>query len=804
MATETATILVTDLVGSTDLRMRLGEDRAEAARRAHDRTLSEVAERSGGTVVKGLGDGLLVRFPGAAEAVGAAVAMQQGIESLGRREQLDLAIRVGLSAGDVTLEDGDCFGTPVIEAARLCDAADGGQILAAEVVTVLARGRGGHEVVDQGALTLKGLPDPVIVRQVVWTPARSVADLRAQAPYVGREVQRAQLLERFEAAAAGRGGLCLVTGEPGIGKSRLVAEVCADVTGQHGALVLWGGCHDGDVGAYAAFVEAFSDWVARRPTDEIAGILDAQAGVLARLVPAVRAVLADVVEPAVVSADEATVRLHRAVLEVMDRLAGDAPVALVLDDVHWADEATVGLLRAVARGAIDRRLLVIATYRDTDLDRRHPLAEALPLLRREVEPVRIALDGLPAAAVRELLERLAGHDVPDVFADLLATQSEGNPFFLREMLLHLVDEGALAYEDGTWVAADAIDTVIPEGVREVVGRRLSGLSPATDRLLGVGALFDVAFPLTVAAEVADLSEEEALDAVDEALEAQVVRPTDTFDHYAFVHALFRQTLIEELNPSRQVRLHRAVAESYEKLLAGDPAPAQAAVLARHWHLSAALPGADRGVASAMIVARDAIDRYAYREAFDALGVVLELLPDGDEREAEVRRERVVVGLHARVDRAHTVADAEVLGRLVDADRGADAAADAIAELVRETSLAGEIESGWALAAVARQWLDPARRDSTWAVIRFTELSESDFRDPDHPGIPLDTPRTGGAPVGHGRARPRRVRLAADLAVHPGGGARGGRSRWSGRSPAAHGDVGQRRLSSPRRGQRGLG
>src|SRR5215208_6931417 len=120
MATQTATILVSDLVGSTELRAALGEDRAEEVRRLHDRALIEVAERAGGIVVKGLGDGLLVQFAGAAEAVGVAVTMQQTIDTLGRRESLDLSIRVGVSSGDVTVEDGDCFGVPVVEASRLC------------------------------------------------------------------------------------------------------------------------------------------------------------------------------------------------------------------------------------------------------------------------------------------------------------------------------------------------------------------------------------------------------------------------------------------------------------------------------------------------------------------------------------------------------------------------------------------------------------------------------------------------------------------------------------------------------------
>ena len=166
MATHTATIVVSDLVGSTALRIDAGEERAERLRRSHDRALADAARANGGTVVKGLGDGLLVMFAGAAEALAAAVAMQRAIDVLGRHEAVSLLIRVGISAGDVTLEDGDCFGAPVVEASRLCAAADGGQVLAAEVVRLLARGRGGHEMTAVGDLELKGLPEPVSTFEV--------------------------------------------------------------------------------------------------------------------------------------------------------------------------------------------------------------------------------------------------------------------------------------------------------------------------------------------------------------------------------------------------------------------------------------------------------------------------------------------------------------------------------------------------------------------------------------------------------------------------------------------------------------
>lgn len=735
MATQTATILVSDLVGSTELRAALGEERAEEVRRLHDRALVDAAERNGGTVVKGLGDGVLVRFAGAAEAVATGVAMQQAVEALARREGLELAIRVGLSAGDVTLEDGDCFGTPVVEASRLCAAAGDGEIHAADVVTVLARGRGGHAIEPVGELDLKGLPDPVPVHRILWEPVRRVADLRAPAPYVGREDERRVLRERFASAAEGRGGLVLISGEPGIGKTRLVTELCHEVSEDPDALVLVGGCHDGEVVAWAPFVEALTRWLGQAPAAEVRDVLGPDAPVLQRVVPGVASVLDDVGSPPELPPDEAEHRLHLAVARVLGRLAVRAPVVLVLDDLHWADAATVGLLRAVARHATDAALLVVGTYRDTDLDRRHPLAEALPVLRREVEPTRLSLDGLSTDAVHQLLVRLADHEVPEAFADLLTRQTAGNPFFLREMLLHLVEEGSLRFEDGAWVAAADLSTAIPEGIREVIGRRVSQLSEAAQALLAVAALFEVDFPLPVVADVAGLAEEAALDAVDEALAAQVVVATERFDHYAFTHALFRQTLAGEQNLSRQVRAHRAIAEALEKRIRGEPSPAEAATLVRHWHQSAAMPGADRGVPAALVVAADARARYANREAFDALTVALELLPDGDERISEVRWRRGEAGVHAGIAPDLVADDLRVAAEVCLRRSGSDAAVAMVGDLLRE--IFGFREHTWAIAAIARPWLAEGRRDITWARVRQAELEEAEYHDPDNPGLPLD-------------------------------------------------------------------
>src|ERR671925_665340 len=165
----TAIVLFTDLVGSTELRSRLGEDAAEALRAQHDALVTGAIDANRGTVVKNLGDGFMATFTGASDAVGAAVAIQQAIERHNRSGSTTLGVRIGISAGDVVLDKGDCFGTPVIEAARLCAAAQGGQILASELVRGLAHA-GEETLTAIGSLELKGLTKPLPAVQVDWEP----------------------------------------------------------------------------------------------------------------------------------------------------------------------------------------------------------------------------------------------------------------------------------------------------------------------------------------------------------------------------------------------------------------------------------------------------------------------------------------------------------------------------------------------------------------------------------------------------------------------------------------------------------
>ena len=645
---QTATILVTDLVGSTELRVRLGEEQADALRRVHDELLSAAVTGHGGTVVKGLGDGVLAMFPGAADAVAAAVLIQQEAHRHGLREPAhEVAIRVGLSAGDVTLEDDDCFGTPVIEASRLCAAADGGQVLAADLVEALARGRGDHEFRPVGDLELKGLPAPVRTVEVPWAPAGGGASqppfppllYDAQSvPFVGRPIEVEELTRLWKEAMAGDRRCALLAGEPGVGKTRLSGEI-ARRAHDDGAVVLLGRC-DEELGLpFQPFVEALAYFAAQgtpQPED-----LGRHPGELRRLYPELADLVPGLGEPTQAEADVERHRLFEATLSWLTTAAMSAGLILVLDDLHWAGKPTLLLLRHLLRAEEAGRILVIGTYRDTDLDRTHPLSELLADLRRSPGVERFPLSGFTSEEVEAFVAAAAGEDLDDAKRALAAAvhaETEGNAFFVGEVLRHLAESGAIVQRDGVWQAAvDLEDMAIPEGVREVIGRRVSRLPDEVNDVLRWASVIGRDVDFSVLADLVDADEDDVLEALDLATDARLIEETAA-GRYRFVHALVRSTLLEEVRTTRRVRMHLKIGDALERRRPDD-----ITALAHHFAEAATAGGLERALDYNARAGAQALDRAAFDEAAGFYRRALDLLED-TETEDPVLRIDLLIGL----------------------------------------------------------------------------------------------------------------------------------------------------------------
>ncbi|MGH9008921.1 MAG: AAA family ATPase, partial [Acidimicrobiia bacterium] len=343
-------VLFTDLVGSTDIMSRLGETAFDELRRAHFAVLAEAIERVGGEEIKNTGDGVMAVFGSVVDAIHGAVTMQHATERQARQAGAPLAIRVGLSVGEVTFEGEDVFGVPVVEAARLVAAAGPGQILTTAIARALAAGRAQAEFSNLDPLELKGLPQPVAACEVLWEPLPEptvpipVLLTGVGRIFVGRDAEVERLRQLWKEAVAGERRVGLVGGEPGIGKTRLAAELARQLH-HEGALVLAGRC-DEDLGVpYQPFVEALRHYMGHAPELR----LGRHGGELARLVPEVAAAVPGLPEPLRSDPETERYRLFDAVASWLEDVSSEAPVLLVLEDVQWAAKPTLLLLRHVLR-----------------------------------------------------------------------------------------------------------------------------------------------------------------------------------------------------------------------------------------------------------------------------------------------------------------------------------------------------------------------------------------------------------------------------------------------------------------------
>ena len=343
-------------------------------------------------------------------------------------------------------------------------------------------------------------------------------DRLAGGVFVGREREMDELRAALESALSGRGQLVLLVGEPGIGKTR-TAEELATYASLRKAQVLWGRCYEGDgAPAYWPWVQAIRAYAHEHEPGALRAELGSGAVHVAQIVSEVRERLPGLPEPPALGPDAARFQLFDGVSTFLRNASRTQPLVLVLDDLHWADKPSLMLLQFVARELRGARLLVIGTYRDVDIRRQHPLSQALGELAREQLAERIVLRGLGKRDVARFVEITTGLRPPTALVEAVYRETEGNPFFVNEVVSLLVSDGRLQRPER--VTSWSVE--IPQSVREVIGRRLDRLSPECNRVLTTAAVVGREFGLALLERVADLSEDRLLDVLEEALGARVV------------------------------------------------------------------------------------------------------------------------------------------------------------------------------------------------------------------------------------------------------------------------------------------
>jgi class 3 adenylate cyclase len=642
-------ILWADLVASTETVARLGAEPGEAWRKRFLAAMRDALAASSGREVQHTGDGLFAAFESASDAVACAIAMQQRVRAASGRIDAGAPAqaRVGLAAGEAIEDAEGVHGLVVVEASRLCGVAEPEQILASALIETLAGG--GAHFSPAGEFALKGLPVRVAARAVRWEAAGSaiplpprVAELSRE-PFVGREAERDALANAWRTARGGERRLMLIAGEPGIGKTRLAAELARDVHA-NGALVLFGTCDEDGGAPFQPWQQALGYFVGNLSEGELGAIVTGEVELAARVLPELHRRLPDLPRA---SAEAREVDRYQ-IFEAVDALVADAsnraPLLVLLDDLHWADKPTLVLLRHVLRSARPAALLVVATYRETDVARVHPLSEVLADLRREPRVGRVHLHGLDTAELGAFVESRAQEEPPAAFVRALHAETEGNPFFVQEVLRHLVDSGVLRRESGRWVSEQSIGELgIPEGVRDVVGQRLSRLSDRANEVLRAAAVLGREFELVVLEGLLAHSRDTLLDSLDEAVRARILGEVPgAAGRYQFAHALIRHTLYEELGAAPRMRLHWRAGEALERRHA-RALDAHASAIAQHFAEGVLAGDVLRAVDASLRAGRSAEAAAGHEQARVHFERALALLDQADGDDGE-RRYAALMGV----------------------------------------------------------------------------------------------------------------------------------------------------------------
>ncbi len=621
----TVTVLFTDVEGSTALASRLGDEATRRLLRPVEDTIRDQIDQHSGVDVKGIGDGVMGAFQSARRAVECAVAIQRELDRRPVRADTPVRVRIGINTGEVIHERADLFGNAVNAAKRIESVADPGGILISATTRALLGQTTDFILGERGPVDLKGFDEPWTLYEVEWRPRGAGLGTAPGelTPFIGREREYSRLVELVERAMAGTGGIAFIGGEAGIGKSRLTDEVCREARSR-GVLTLVGHCQEEGRQPYLPFVETLERAVEIVSPEALRVALGPSAPEVAKLMPDLRARYDDIPDPVPIPPDQERRHLLNSIRDFLGRAASVQAMLLVFEDVQWADESTLLLIRRLAQRVAETRLCVVLTFRDVELDVRHPLTDVVQDLVRQRHAEEILLTTLPRSEVAGLLERVAGSAPPDHVTALVYSETEGNPFFVEELYRHLVDSGKLFEDDGGWNASlELADDEVPRGVRLLVERRMQGLSDECRDALTHAALIGRVFGYDVVGAVADLDDDALLNGIEEAERASIVREVSRGREttYTFVHEQFRQTLLSLLSSPRRQRIHRKLGDVLEERY-GDEAPRHADELAHHFYAAGGTADPDKTEKYLVLAAEHALSALAYEDAvwyLDAAG-----------------------------------------------------------------------------------------------------------------------------------------------------------------------------------------
>jgi pilus assembly protein CpaF len=628
----TVTIMFTDVEGSTNMLSTLGFDESHEIMKAYEQIIDQKVGEHAGRRIKGLGDGSMVSFGSTRHGVECALDIQRTIAEYSKlNPERKMRIRIGINTGEVVEEAGDIFGAAVNVAARVAGKAKGGEILVSDVVRALVGPVAEINFEYRGHYRLKGFPDRWRLHEVTPGEAPSAAPvLSAGDGFVGRDQERLDIRMVLDRAATGSGGMLFITGAPGIGASRLAAEVAADAA-RKGWMVLSGRCSE-QVGApYAPFREVLSAAVASAGAKTLQDAVGTSGPLLANLVPALRQKVRGMAPPSELGADQLREQLFHSVFDFLVGCQGAKPLLILLDDLQWADEATVLLLRDLAERLGGSRIVIAATYWESELDSGRPFTTVVSRLLRRRRAQRIGLSRLSDREVEKMVAVMAETPLTPVQLIGIQAATEGNALFVEQSFLYMsASESMLGGNSRVQASFTEEDLELAQSVRGLIGRRLERLSEPAQRMLVAAAVVGRDFDIALLEAFGELSGHELREALDEATRARFLTAAGT-DRYRFAHDLVRQRVLGVLPLPRLQAYHLAVADTLERVY-GKSANERAGEIG--YHLYQAGTAADHVRTSAFLAqaAKNALAVGAWEEVLRLIESTLLLLPGDRIRE----------------------------------------------------------------------------------------------------------------------------------------------------------------------------
>jgi class 3 adenylate cyclase/tetratricopeptide (TPR) repeat protein len=649
------TFLLTDVVGSTRM-WEESPDAAASSLQRHERLIEVAVSKHHGRLLKsrGEGDSTFSVFSDASDAVAAAADAQADLAHEVWPEETVIRVRMALHAGETNARDDDHFGPTVNRAARLRALAGPGQVLMSHSVAQLVAGQlaPGLALVEVGPRKLRDLARPEQVFALSGPGLSTVVDDSSTAhgttplparlarpepsAFYGRSAERAIIDQALSVVENDRWRqLVMVLGEPGMGKTRLVSEA-ARAAHAGGATVLLGRCH-AELGVpFAPFLEAFGH-LARYASEEVLQNHTARHGTrLARMVPDLAERLPGRREvEAAVDLDAERYLVFVAARDLLHEASKTHPVALILDDIQWIDSISLQLLRYLIQVGEPGAVLVMATCRDTEIDPHGPLTQLLTDLWREDGTHRIVLEGFGTHEIREVVEALAGGplgDAGEALVDALMTETGGNPFIVRQLLLHLADTGAISRRgELVQVELNLADVSVPKSVQDLVMDRVGRVGETALKTLSVAAIVESDFDAGLVASVLQLDTDEVLESLEAARASGLIRRGGQAGDFTFIHGIVSHTLSEQLGPARKQRFHARVAAEL-----GSRPRAITSSVAHHWVASGKAGDPEQIVMWSTRAGREAMSRLAPTEAvqwFAAATNAVNSLPEAREDQA---------------------------------------------------------------------------------------------------------------------------------------------------------------------------